>query len=72
MSGDGARLTYLSKEYDQSLTKEFIRLARRLHPGIVVRFNDPCISGDAEFRAFVKKDSGGCTVHKDHLHLEFP
>ncbi|QDV35012.1 hypothetical protein [Tautonia plasticadhaerens] len=73
LTGDGARLTYRDRDaYDPDLTREFIRLARRLHPGLSVRFNDPAISGDAEFKAFVRKDGGGGKVHDNHLHLDFP
>jgi hypothetical protein len=69
--GDPARLTYKeSSIYDQNLTLEFVRLALKLFPGMLIRFNDPKIARLAEFSGKIKTDSQG--VHNDHLHLEFP
>lgn len=67
--GKGANLNYKSTSYDRELTKEFVKMVRKLYPSIYIRFNDGEIAGKGEF-TYVHKDSGG-TVHNDHLHLEF-
>ena len=67
--GDGAGLKYTQAGiYDQELTKEFIRLVRRLYPTNEFYFNDSGIYGKSEFGGFVSEAGG----HDDHLHVMFP
>ncbi len=76
LTGAGAQLTYyapgnktqIHPNYDRELTKEFIKLVRKLHPNVYVLFNDPEIAGQGEF-TFVHSDNSG--IHDNHLHLEF-
>lgn len=66
-TGAGANLTYRDSSYHRDLTKEFIRLVRKLHPKAVVRFNDGEIKKEKEF-SFIITDSKG--IHDNHVHIE--
>lgn len=67
LTGAGAQLTYKSASYHRDLTKDLIRLVRKLHPSAVVRFNDGEIIKEKEF-SFVIRDGKG--IHDNHLHFE--
>jgi N-acetylmuramoyl-L-alanine amidase len=51
--------------YSVDLTKEFIRLVRRLYPSTTFHFNDEQIYDHKDFKAFVTKKGG----HDNHLHV---
>lgn len=71
-TGVGANLNYNSQAYDREMTKDFIRLTLRMYPGAVIRFNDPKIANDPEFKGKIITDKPGGHVHDDHLHIELP
>ncbi|MEZ5426045.1 MAG: N-acetylmuramoyl-L-alanine amidase [Pyrinomonadaceae bacterium] len=54
-----------TKIYSPDLTKEFIRMVRRICPDTTFHFNDPEIYEDAEFKSFVTFSKG----HDNHLHV---
>lgn len=72
-------LTYNSPDYSIELTREFIRLVRRLYPDTKFLYDDPQILNDAEFSGFTRKGplkknkkTGKLEeTHNNHLHVIF-
>lgn len=60
-------INYDSSNYSLDLTKEFIRLVRKLYPKTTFYFNDEDIYDDKEFKDFVDYSKG----HNDHIHVMF-